>query len=107
MSICFSEKKEGIVAIAGHVGCGHCHSLNNQVQDDSSGLSTVLEILKEASGISMELEDILFDGNWITAVMKNGGIGKGYARGPHNAPPAGLRRRLSWQLQFLQLCLHP
>lgn len=77
MSICFSEKKEGIVAIAGHVGCGHCHSLNNQVQDDSSGLSTVLEILKEASGISMELEDILFDGNWITAVMKNGGIGKG------------------------------
>ena len=80
MSICFSEKKEGIVAIAGHVGCGHCHSLNNQVQDDSSGLSTVLEILKEASGISMELEDILFDGNWITAVMKNGGIGKGYAR---------------------------
>ena len=44
MSIRFSEKKEGIVAIAGHVGCGHCHSLNNQVQDDSSGLSTVLEI---------------------------------------------------------------
>ena len=42
MSICFSEKKEGIVAIAGHVGCGHCHSLNNQVQDDSSGLSTAV-----------------------------------------------------------------
>lgn len=43
-------------------------------------MSTVLAIFKEASGLSMELKDITVDGNWITAVMKNGGIGRGYAR---------------------------
>ena len=80
MSIVFSEKKQGIVAIAGHVGCGHCHSLNNQVQDDSSGLSTVLAIFKEATGLSLKIKDITFDENWITVTMGNGGIGKSYAR---------------------------
>jgi hypothetical protein len=33
MNIKFSNEKVGRVAIAGHVGCGHCHSSNNQVQD--------------------------------------------------------------------------
>ena len=88
MNIQFSDKKQGIVAIAGHAGCGHCHSLNHQVQDDSAGLSTVLAILKQASGLDLTLKDIEFEhddeegGTWITATMNNGGIGKGYARRP-------------------------
>lgn len=80
MNIVFSNNTQGIVAIAGHVGCGHCHSLNNQVQDDSAGFSAILAILKKATGLSLVLKEIRVEQNWVIATMENGGVGKGYAR---------------------------
>lgn len=77
MEIKFSQKKIGKLAIAGHVGCGHCHSLNNQVQDDSPGLSVVLSLFKKATGIDLTISDFRFEGNKIIAVLKNGGEGYG------------------------------
>lgn len=81
MSVAFSKETKGIVAIAGHVGCGHCHSLNNQVQDDSAGLSVVVSLFKEATGLNLKLKDIFVDyDNTIVAIMENGGVGAARAR---------------------------
>lgn len=94
MSVRFSVQKQGIAAVAGHVGCGHCHSLNNQVQDDSAGLAVVLSLFKEATGISLVLKRIEFEENQIIAIMENGGIGKGKARRPLTPQEKNIIRRL-------------
>ncbi|MDO5725758.1 MAG: hypothetical protein Q4P29_05575 [Tissierellia bacterium] len=80
MDVKLSKEKVGIAAIAGHVGCGHCHSLNNQVQDDSCGLSVVLTLFKKATGLSLKIEKFEYDGNKVTAVLESGGKGEGVAR---------------------------
>lgn len=80
MEIKLSEKKQGLVAIAGHAGCGHSHSLNNQVQDDSCGLSIVLSLFKKATNLSLKIKDIEFEGNKVKAILENGGVGEGEAR---------------------------
>jgi len=77
MDIKFSSEKTGRLAIAGHVGCGHAHSLGGQVQDDSVGLSVVLSLFKEAADIDLTIEGFRFEGDKITAVLKNGGEGYG------------------------------
>lgn len=83
MEIKLSKEKVGIVALAGHVGCGHCHSLNNQVQDDSCGLSVVLSLFKKATNLSLKVKDIQFiDNKKIKVILENGGIGEGIARRP-------------------------
>ncbi|MGL5639022.1 MAG: hypothetical protein ACRCW7_06740 [Cetobacterium sp.] len=80
MSVLLSTSKIGIVGIAGHVGCGHTHSLNNQVQDDSVGLAVVLSLFKEATGLSLLVKKISFEGNKITVTLESGGVGYGVAR---------------------------
>lgn len=80
MSVFLSENKKGIVAIAGHVGCGHTNSLNNQVQDDSPGLSVVLSLFKEATNLSLAVKEIVFEDNKIIVTLENGGTGFGVAR---------------------------
>lgn len=80
MNIKLSEKNKGLIGIAGHVGCGHCHSLNNQVQDDSCGLSVVLYLFKEATGLSLKVKEINFDDNKVKVILENGGEGEGIAR---------------------------
>ncbi len=80
MKIKFSEKKQGVIGIAGHVGCGHAHSLNNQVQDDSVGLAVVLSLFKEATNISLKIKEFVFEGNRVTAILESGGKGYGIAR---------------------------
>lgn len=77
MDIKFSSEKMGRVAVAGHVGCGHSHSLGGQVQDDSTGLSVVLSLFKRATRIDLTIECFRFEGNKIIAVLKNGGEGYG------------------------------
>ncbi|MGL4252588.1 MAG: hypothetical protein ACRCR2_00830 [Fusobacteriaceae bacterium] len=76
----FSKKNHGLVGVVGHVGCGHCHSINGQVQDDSVGLAVVLYFFQKATDLSLEISDICFDGNKITVNLKNGGTGYGWAR---------------------------
>jgi len=77
MNVKFSNKKVGRLAIAGHVGCGHCHSLNNQVQDDSVGLSVVLSLFQKATGTDLTIKDFRFEENKIIALLNNGGEGYG------------------------------
>lgn len=80
MSVLLSESKTGNIAIAGHVGCGHVNSLNNQVQDDSPGLSVVLSLFKEATNLSLTIKEIAFEDNKIIVTLENGGTGFGVAR---------------------------
>lgn len=80
MGVILTDKKMGEIAIAGHVGCGHAHSLNNQVQDDSPGLSVVLSLFKEATNLSLIIKEISFENNKIIVIMENGGTGFGVAR---------------------------
>ncbi|WP_294096754.1 hypothetical protein [uncultured Cetobacterium sp.] len=76
----FSEKKFGSIGVVGHVGCGHCHSINGQVQDDSVGLAVILYFFQKVTKLSLEIFDITFDENKIIVNLKNGGIGYGIAR---------------------------
>lgn len=78
--ISLSSKRNGIIGIAGHVGCGHCHSLNNQVQDDSPGLAVVLSLFKKATNISLKIIDFIFEDNKVTAILENGGKGEAISR---------------------------
>ncbi|MGL5202668.1 hypothetical protein [Cetobacterium sp.] len=76
----FSEKKFGSIGVVGHVGCGHCHSINGQVQDDSVGLAVILYFFQKVTKLSLEIFDITFDENKIIVNLKNGGTGYGIAR---------------------------
>ncbi len=76
----FSEKKFGSIGVVGHVGCGHCHSVNGQVQDDSVGLAVILYFFQKVTKLSLEIFDITFNENKIIVNLKNGGIGYGIAR---------------------------
>lgn len=80
MGVFLSTNKKAKVGIVGHVGCGHTNSLNNQVQDDSSGLSVVLSLFREATKLSLILKEITFEGNKIIVTLENGGKGFGIAR---------------------------
>lgn len=80
MDVKLSKEKVGIAAIAGHAGVGHSHSLNNQVQDDSCGLSVVLSLFKMATGLSLKIEKLEYDGKKVIATLDSGGVGEGEAR---------------------------
>ena len=58
MRAALSKEKTGVVAVAGHAGCGHCHSHNQYIQDDSGGLAVVLTLFQEATGLSLNIKDI-------------------------------------------------
>lgn len=58
MRAALSKEKKGILAVAGHAGCGHCHSHNQYIQDDSGGLAVVLTLFQEATGLSLAIKDI-------------------------------------------------
>ena len=80
MKVTLSNHKIAEIAIAGHVGCGHSHSLNGQVQDDSVGLSVLLELFKEAAPLSLIISKVTGDNSGNVEVeLESGGIGKGYA----------------------------
>lgn len=94
MNIKFSSEKVGRVAIAGHVGCGHCHSLNNQVQDDSPGLSVVLSLFQKATGTDLTIADFRFEGDKIIAVLENGGEGYGSVKRMYTQQEKAIIKRM-------------
>ena len=83
MKIKLSKQQHGCLAVAGHVGSGHCHSHNNYTQDDSGGLATVLTLFQEATGLSLVIKDIKvktgMDG-FVEVETQGGGYGKATAR---------------------------
>lgn len=83
MKISLSDKKQGVLAIAGHAGSGHCHSHNNYSQDDSGGLATVLSIFQQATGASLVIKDIRVEtgvNGHIEVETVGGGTGRATAR---------------------------
>jgi len=59
MKAALSQEERGILAVAGHAGCGHCHSHNQYIQDDSGGLAVVLALFHEAAGLSLTIKDVM------------------------------------------------
>lgn len=80
MKVTLSKQTKAEIAIAGHVGCGHSHSLNNQVQDDSPGLAVMVSLYKEAAPLSLKIKRVSAssDGN-LEVELESGGIGKGFS----------------------------
>ena len=58
MHLSLSAQKQGVLGISGHAGCGHAHSNDGFVQDDSGGLAAVLAIFQEATGLSLEIRSV-------------------------------------------------
>lgn len=78
MRIRLSAEKKGVMGITGHVGCGHCHSHNQYIQDDSVGLAVVLALFQEATGLSLTIKEVraVTGGKGsITVETVSGGIG--------------------------------
>ena len=56
-NISLSDASFGVVGVVGHAGCGHANSHLGFIQDDSGGLSAVLGLLREATGLSLEIAE--------------------------------------------------
>ena len=71
------------MAIAGHAGCGHVHSHNGFVQDDSAGLAVVLDLFERATGMAAIVESVTgatgADG-YLEVRTRGGGVGRCSAR---------------------------
>lgn len=83
MKLKLSNKNKGKIAIAGHVGCGHCNSHNNFIQDDSGGLAVILGIFQEVTNLPLTIKDVKVKTglkNSITVETVSGGIGRSTAR---------------------------
>ncbi|MCL1595969.1 hypothetical protein M3080_01085 [Parasutterella secunda] len=81
--VVLSSKKQGILGIVGHAGCGHCNSHLGFIQDDSGGLTAVMALLTEATGLSLEIESVKtvtgMDG-FFEVRTKAGGVGRAHPR---------------------------
>ncbi|MGI6093474.1 MAG: hypothetical protein GX348_02195 [Veillonellaceae bacterium] len=97
MKVSLGCNHKGKVAIAGHVGCGHCHSHKQFVQDDSVGLAVVLALFKEATGLSLRIKDIRTKTGlqgYIEVETESGGVGRATARRGITVQEAQLARTL-------------
>lgn len=68
----------------GHAGCGHANSHLGFIQDDSGGLSAVLGLLRDATGLSLEIVECSahtgIDGAYFYVKTISGGEAKASAR---------------------------
>lgn len=68
----------------GHAGCGHANSHLGFIQDDSGGLSAVLGLLRDATGLSLEIVECSahtgLDDAYFYVKTISGGEGKASAR---------------------------
>lgn len=56
-NISLSAAPFGVIGVVGHAGCGHANSHLGFIQDDSGGLGAVLGLLREATGLSLEIAE--------------------------------------------------
>lgn len=78
MPIRFSDQKTPVMAVAGHVGTGHCHSHQQFLQDDSCGLATVLALYQEATALPLAIRSIQAEtgvNGRFTVETVSGGVG--------------------------------
>lgn len=73
-----------MIGIVGHAGCGHANSHLGFIQDDSGGLSAVLGLLRDATGLSLEIVECSahtgIDGAYFYVKTISGGEAKASAR---------------------------
>jgi len=81
-TISISDKKQGSLAVVGHVGVGHVHSHSSFVQDDSAGFAVVASIMKKALKVNTRIKSVTGDSvtGTITVETYGGGIGRTYSR---------------------------
>ncbi|MBP1927022.1 hypothetical protein J2Z76_002894 [Sedimentibacter acidaminivorans] len=81
-TISISDKKQGSLAVVGHVGVGHVHSHSSFVQDDSAGFAVVASIMKKALKVNTRIKSVTGDSSTGTITVKTyeGGIGRTYSR---------------------------
>jgi len=81
-TISISDKKQGLLAVVGHVGVGHVHSHSSFVQDDSAGFAVVASIMKRALKVDTRIKSVIGDSvtGTITVETYEGGIGRTYSR---------------------------
>ena len=58
MRVQFSAAPQGVIGLAGHAGCGHAHSNNGFIQDDSGGLAALLTLLREAADLPLTIASV-------------------------------------------------
>ena len=58
-NLSLSKAPFGVIGIVGHAGCGHANSHLGFIQDDSGGLSAVLGLLRDATGLSLEIVECM------------------------------------------------
>ncbi len=83
MKASLSKQNRVAIALAGHAGCGHCHSHNQYIQDDSGGLATVLALFQEATGLSLAVKEVRVKPGlegYIEVETASGGIGRATSR---------------------------
>ncbi len=75
-----SSQKHGFMGIVGHAGCGHAHSNNGFLQDDSGGLAATLAFFQEAFRLPLEITRVDVetgrDQSCISVATSSGGTGR-------------------------------
>ena len=93
-NISLSDAPFGVIGVVGHAGCGHANSHLGFIQDDSDGLSAVLGLLQEATGLSLEIVECTahtgLEGASFQIKTASGGEGIASARRGITAPEARL-----------------
>ena len=83
-NLSLSKAPFGVIDIVGHAGCGHANSHLGFIQDDSGGLSAVLGLLRDATGLSLEIVECSahtgIDGAFFYVKTISGGEAKASAR---------------------------
>lgn len=83
-NLSLSKAPFGVIGIVGHAGCGHANSHLGFIQDDSGGLSAVLGLLRDATGLSLEIVECSahtgIDGAYFYVKTISGGEAKASAR---------------------------
>lgn len=78
MRVTLSNASEALLGIVGHAGCGHAHSNNGFIQDDSGGLATVLALFQEATNLDLTIAAVRattgLEGR-IEVETRSGGVG--------------------------------
>ena len=58
MRVRLSSARQGVLGVVGHAGCGHAHSNNGFIQDDSGGLAALLTLFQEAADLPLTIESV-------------------------------------------------
>ena len=78
-----STAPRGVLGLVGHAGCGHAHSTNGFIQDDSAGLAALLSLFQEATDLPLTIAEVSAQpgkNGWFEVSTVSGGVGRARAR---------------------------